>query len=142
MNGKILFRIIMALLLLIAAAAAVYLGMRYFEKKKLQPALERYEASGDPAEIREFLLRSSSDGNSAALLEFGGWSKSHKQQFFQIVDGFSDVAQRKQFGKSFAEALVNAGAGDDFIRAFADGNSEVLNIIRADIVRTQNAKKK
>ena len=142
MNGKVILRIIIALLLLLAAAVVAYVGVRYFNQEKLRPVLEKYEASNDPTEIREFLVRSSSSGNSAAFVEFGEWGTAHKQQFFQVIDGFADLAQKKQFGKSFAEALVNAGAGDDFIHAFADANSEVLNIIRADIVRAQNAQKK
>jgi hypothetical protein len=142
MNRRILIRIIFALILLIAAAAGAYLVVRYANKEKLRPALEKYESSDDAAELREALTRNCSNGNTGAIVEFADWARSHKRQFLDITDGFSDLAQKKSFGTCFAEAVVGVNGGDDFIQTFKDGNTEILNIIRADIVRAQNAKKK
>jgi hypothetical protein len=142
MNAKTIIRIAAAFLLLVAVASAGYFFFGRANNEKLAPALEKYEASNDSAELREALLRNCTNGNSAAMLELSEWATLHKQQFIDVTNGFAELAQKKNFGKCFADALANANAGDNFMHTFSDGNSEELNIIRADIVRAQNAKKK
>jgi hypothetical protein len=142
MNGKVLIRTFAAFLALVIAATAGYFFMRNTNKEKLAPALEKYQTSNDAGELREALLRNCASGNSAAMLELADWASSHKQQFLDVSNGFGELAQKKSFGKCFADALVGADTGDNFMHAFSDGNTEELNIIRADIVRAQNAKKK
>jgi hypothetical protein len=141
MNGKTIIRIAAAFLLLIAVGTAGYF-LYGRPGEKLAPALEKFAVSNDGGELREALLRNCVNNNSAAMLELADWATSHKQQFIDVTNGFAELAQKKKFGNCFADALVNANAGDNFMHTFSDGNSEELNIIRADIVRGQNAKKK
>jgi hypothetical protein len=141
MNPKTLIKIGAAFLLLIAVGVAGYL-LYGRSSEKLAPALEKFAASNDGGELREALLRNCTNGNSTAMLELAEWATSHKQQFIDVTNGFAELTQKKNFGKCFADALVSANTGDNFMRTFSDGNSEELNIIRADIVRGQNAKKK
>jgi hypothetical protein len=94
-----------------------------------QRRLARYERTGNPEEVRPWLIAYHGEAPShQVMVTLGHWSLRHQRQFLDLVDGL-DEGQKPAFAKLFAFALFDSGRKAAFVNAFTGYLSPELTAI-------------
>ena len=135
-------KVLIASALVAAAFIAVFAAMMYVPAVEYWMAdqltragldtkrvLAAYEGSGDPAELRAWVMDNPSGGIGQQIcITLAGWSITHQHEFIRFTESLN-AEQREQFVELFGFTLGDCGLGDDFDQAFRGHTSEVIRLI-------------
>ncbi len=115
-----------------------YWSVQYYQASNTMTfVLKKYESTRDANKVRKFLLESHGEAdNHNNCINLIAWGKNHQKDFIEIIEGINQPDKIK-LGERLAFAATDSGQSNEFEVAFKDFNSEVLNIIRAEIQKNK-----
>ncbi|NJM53840.1 MAG: hypothetical protein HC846_10895 [Blastocatellia bacterium] len=97
--------------------------------------LRKYEFTGSPREIRNWLLAYHGEAdNQQVFYSFVGWGLTHQKDFIKIVEGI-DASEKSRVMSQLAWGIVDSVQLVEFENSFKDYDSQVINELKTEIQR-------
>jgi hypothetical protein len=110
-------------------------GIGDIEQKRIQTnwILRKYEVTGFPSEIREWLTRYHGEATDQQVFySFVDWGLAHPSGFIEITERV-DLTERKRLIDRLAGGIIDNLDGEEFANVFIQSDSPIIEEIRETI---------